>query len=284
MTGLVHDISPGVHDDRGRPWNDRQESSNIRLILKARGDNTPVTSPAVPPGVGHPTFPSNSNAYSYRRSRPQTSHQKAVDISRKTRVEHILHKQLIGVHEDIRRRKSKRGPPFGYTAMKRIYDLPDDYDSEDDRLGGPGGLVPNIGEDEDYGEGAMGHKKALDRAVRKLARGSKGALFNGLRIRPGKRKRKHEGNGGDDVPGEDEASKTGQRVDDNRQHVRSMQIVRARLGDRRQQGTGLKQEESLDDLDLDLLGENRDNDNEEGDIEEESVLDETEGEGDGMSE
>lgn len=48
------------------------------------------------------------------------------------------------------------------------------------------------------------------------------------------------------------------------------------------QGNGLKPEEGLDDLDLDLLGEGRDEDHGEEDVED--SLDDTEGEGDGSSE
>ncbi|KAL8843603.1 MAG: hypothetical protein Q9170_000107 [Blastenia crenularia] len=287
MTGVMHDISPGTNDDRGHVFNDRHEPANIRLVLKARADHTPNLSPAIPPGAGHTTFPSNANAYSYRRSRPQTSHQKAVDINRKMRVEHILHQQLIEVHEDIRRWKRKRGPPFGYTAMKRIYDLPDDYDSEDERQGGPGGLVQNLGEEEDYGEGALRHKKALDRAVRKLGRGPKGAFFNGAIYRPGKRKRKQEKDGSDDVQTDQRSRKARESAEELPGYSR-LSEMRVSNGARRQegqrQGAGLKHEESLDDLDLDLLGESREDDNGEGDVGEESGLDESEEEGDEMSE
>ncbi|KAL8944590.1 MAG: hypothetical protein Q9216_000393 [Gyalolechia sp. 2 TL-2023] len=286
MSGGRHDISPGVHDDHGRPWGDRHESSNVRLALKVRGDSTPVVSPAVPPGAGHATFPSSGNAYSYRRSRPQTSHQKAVDINRKMRVEHILHQQLIEVHEEIRRRKRKRGPPFGYAAMKRIYDMANDYDSEDERFGGPGGLVPNAGEEEDYGEGALGHKRALDRAARKLRKEGNGAFLDGVMHRPGKRKRK-ERTGFDGITTDERARKGREQADELPERATPNERIAGKdpmQQERRRQTTGLKQEESLDDLDLDLLGENREDDNVEDDLEEESCMDETEAEGDEMSE
>lgn len=287
MTGSMHDISPGVHDDPGRPWGDRPELANVRLVLKARGDNTPIISPAVPPGAGHATFPSNVNAYSYRRSRPQTSHQKAVDINRKMRVEHILHQQLIEVHDEIRRRKRRRGQRSGYAAMKRIYDMADDYDSGDERLGAPGGLVPNEGEEEDYGEGALGHKRALDRAVRRLEKEGNGVSRNGVVHRPGKRKRKQEQDGIRAMIADEMVRKSGEQADELPERA-TPEERRVRKGPRqpegRRQGTGLKQEESLDDLDLDLLGENRQEDNGEEEAEEESGMDETEVEGDEMSE
>ncbi|KAL8943234.1 MAG: hypothetical protein Q9211_001052 [Gyalolechia sp. 1 TL-2023] len=288
MTGATHDISPGLHDDHGRLWNDQPEPANVRLGLQAPGDNTPVVSPAVPPGAGHATFPSSANTYSYRRSRPQTSHQKAVDINRKMRVEHILHQQLIEVHEEIRRRKRRRGPPFGYAAMKRIYDMANDYDSEDERAGGPGGLVPNVGEEEDYGEGALGHKRALDRAARRLGKEGNGALVDGVMHRPGKRKKKQEQSGFDEMATDERARKGREQQADELPERATPEEKTERKGPRQQEGrrpaTRLKQEESLDDLDLDLLGENRQDDNGEEDLEEESGMDETEAEGDEVSE
>lgn len=287
MTAVMHNISPGVDDDRKYPPSDRYEPANIRLMLKARGDNTPNISPAMPPGVGHPTFPSNSSAYSYRRSRPQTSHQKAVDINRKLRVEHILHQQLIQVHGDIRRLKKWRGESCGYTAMQRIYSLPSDYDTDDERWV-PGGLVQGPGEDDDYGEDVLRHKKALDRAARRLERDANGVVFNGVVRYHEKRKRKQEKIGSDDLPHQGEFKRPRKREDGAPGRLESNEMrpgdgIRQRDGQQRQ-GNGLKHEDTLDDLDLDLLGESRDDENGEGDLEEESGLDDTEAEGDEMSE
>ncbi|KAL8975723.1 MAG: hypothetical protein Q9197_000065 [Variospora fuerteventurae] len=281
MTGVVHDIFPGVQDDRRYPLADMSEPPNARLVLKARGENTPNLSPAIPPGAGHPTFPSNSHAYSYRRSRPQTSHQKAVDINRKMRVEHILHQQLREMHEHIRQRRRQRGLASGYMAMQRIYDLPGDHDTDDDRWGGPGGMVPGLGEGDDYGEEALRHKKALDRAARRLERDANGFVFNGLVRYHGKRKRKQEKSVSDDVPDQGESKRPGKREDEPHGGLRlsetkfgggSRQLERQRQGH-----DSLKPEETLDDLDLDLLGESRDDDIGEGELEEESGLDESEG-------
>lgn len=287
MTGLMQDISPGVYDDRGRHMSDRGESANIRLIMKPRGDNTPNASPAMPPGASHPTFPSNANGHSYRRSRPQTTHQKAVDINRKMRVEHIMHQQLVEHHATIRRQKRRRGMSFGYTAMKRIRDMPDDYDTEDDRFGTPGGLVPNLGESEDYGEDALRQKKALDRAIRRLERGDNGLRLNGLIRVNVRRKRKHQRSDSDDELRERAFPRAGKQEDDFR---RPLALNEVRLNDRaneqqgRRQGNGTKQEEGLDDLDLDLLGEARDGEHGEEELEEDSGLDDTEGEGNELSE
>lgn len=289
MTGAVHDISPSVHDDRRYPLTDRHEpSSNVRLVLKARDNNPQSISPALPPGVGHPTFLSNSNAYSYRRSRPQTSHQKAVDINRKMRVEHILHQQLTDVHKEIRRQKEWTGESLGYSAMRRIYDLPGEYDSDDERWGGPGGLVQGQGEDDDYGEDALRLKKALDRAARRLERDANGLVFNGVVRWHGKRKRKQEKRQSDDPPQQGVFKRPRKREDEPPRPLR-MSDTRPDEGARQQQGgrrqaNGLKQEESLDDLDLDLLGESRDDENGEGELEDESGQFDSEGEGDEMSE
>ncbi|KAL8731344.1 MAG: hypothetical protein Q9166_003436 [cf. Caloplaca sp. 2 TL-2023] len=287
MTGMLHDISPGVYNETGHRFSDRAEPANIRLVLKSRGDNTPNASSAMPPGAHHPTFSSNANGHGYRRSRPQTSHQKAVDINRKMRVEHILHQQLHEVHASIRRRKQRMGSSFVFTAMTRIHELPDDYDTEDERSWGPGGLVPNPREKEDYGEDALRHKKALDRAVRRLGRDDNGVGMNGPTGGRAKRKRKQSNGGSDDGQPEHGFRMPGKQEESRVQHLESRQQIRfekeIRQQEGRRQGNGHKAEEGLDDLDLDLLGENRDDENGEEDVDE-SGLDDSEGEGDGLSE
>jgi len=55
-------------------------------------------------------------------------------------------------------------------VMNRIKDLPDMYDTDDGFAWGPGGLMPNHDELEDFGEEALSYKKAIDRAVRRLYR------------------------------------------------------------------------------------------------------------------
>ncbi|KAL8707910.1 MAG: hypothetical protein Q9220_007130 [cf. Caloplaca sp. 1 TL-2023] len=288
MTSVMHDISPSLYDERGRRSSDRPESTNLRLVLKSRGNNTPnVSSPAMPPGAGHPTFFTNANGHSYRRSRPQTSHQKAVDINRKMRVEHILHQQLIDLHTDIRRRKQRRGLCLGYMAMKRIRDLPASYDTDDERSHGPGGLMPNPGEREDYGEVALRHKKALDRAVRRLWRDDHAATPKGAISGSLKRKRKNakassagdpleQGFQGPDKPYD---APPGQLTS---AQTRPVLGPENRNAPRPQKGPK-QEEEGLDDLDLDLLGENRDGENGEEDLDSGSGLDDTDGEGDDLS-
>ena len=283
---MIRDISPSAYDERRRQSSDRGESANLRLIMKTRhgGDNTPNASPAMPPGAGHPTFPSSANGHSYRRSRPQTTHQKAVDVNRKMRVEHIMHQQLLGQHSKIRRRKRREGMSFGYTVMKRIRDMPNDYDTDEERFGMPGGLIPNPGEKEDYGEDALRQKKALDRAIRRLERGDSGLRLNGLTRISARRKRKHEAS----------ASNAGQPILKTRRQGAALQrhgaltAVKANTtaaGPQERRGNDeAMHEEGLDALDLDLLGESRDGEHGDEDVEEESGLDDSAGDGEGEGE
>ncbi|KAI4278507.1 MAG: hypothetical protein LQ337_000936 [Flavoplaca oasis] len=282
MTGMMHDISPAVQNDTS----ERVEPANIRLVLKSHGDNTANAAPAMPPGANHPTFSSNANGHGYRRSRPQTSHQKAVDINRKMRVEHILHQQLRRVHASTRKRKQRRGSSLVFAAMKRIYELPDGYDTEDEGSWGPGGLVPGPREKEDYGEDALRHKKTLDRAVRRLQRDDNGASTNGvLREANLKRKAKQRNTDFDSGQLEHEGGMTYKHGESYLEQKKSHSMrpgAEVQQREEGRQGNGLKPEEGLDDLDLDLLGEGRDEENGEEDVED--SLDDTEGEGDGSSE
>lgn len=56
--------------------------------------------------------------------------------------------------------------------MTRIFDLPEDYDTEDEtsKNWGPGGLVPGPNEMEDFGYEASFRKKVVNRALRRLGR------------------------------------------------------------------------------------------------------------------
>ena len=273
MNGHVHDLSPVVRRDTSHSVGDRYAPSNPqRIVLKTRMDHTPNLSPAAPPGVSHPVLHSgNPNGASQRRPRPETSHQKAVNINRKMRIDHILHRQISEEHSLARRRKRIASISFGFTAMKRIRDLPENYDSEDElseHRWGPGGLLPNPNEVEDFGAEALSQKKSIDRAIRRLARdgvaGPLGGLIKGYR----RRKRKAKGYGEDEETGECMPRKRLKQSDQAGAHT-----DRSRDGER--------PEEGLDDLDLDLLGESRDDDQM---TDEDSGMDDSEGEGEDMSE
>ena len=234
-----------------------------RLVLKTRIE--PHSSSPVPPGSGHPIlYSAISNGLNSRRSRPETSHQKAVNMNRKMRIDHILHKQILAEHEEARRVKKKINSSFGMRVMKRVRTLPDMYDTEDEQHSwGPGGLMPNPNEAEDFGEEALAYKKAIDRALRRLYReehrGSLGGVVEGYR----KRKRKLRGYGDDE---ERDVRSRKRKRDGSRQAVRADQS----RGEE-------KPDDDLDDLDRALLGEGGDDDpdeeesddSEEGDITEE---------------
>ena len=221
-----------------------------RLVLKTRME--PHSSSPVPPGSGHPVFYSAiSNGMNSRRPRPETSHQKAVNINRKMRIDHILHKQILAEHDEARREKRRVNSSFGMMVMKRIRQLPDMYDTDEDNIGGPGGLLPNLNEVEDFGEEALAYKKAIDRAMRRLYReenrGSLGSMAEGHR----KRKRKSRGYADD----EEKDGRSRKRRRDNSRH--GMRTDRSRDEE--------KHDDDLDDLDRALLGEGGDDDQDEED-------------------
>lgn len=270
-------------------------------VFKTRMDQRPDHSTPAPPGISHPILHAgNSNGViSQRRPRPETSHQKAVNINRKMRIEHILHRQLLAHHSSIRRLKKKERSSFGFTAMKRIKDLPDGYDTDDERAWGPGGLVPNlddIDEKDDFGEEALRQRKYIDRAVRRLIRDDIGGPLEGLVKGYRKRKRKaSEGYGmvsrgggrvasgggtagGAGTRGRGEGEERGARK--RNKHHANHREGRDGVPSRRERSEGERREEGLDDLDLDLLGESRDDDHDD-DMDGESGAEiDSEGEGD----
>ena len=234
-----------------------------RLVLKTRMD--PHSSSPVPPGSGHPILHSGtSHGMNSRRPRPETSHQKAVNINRKMRIDHILHKQILAEHDKARRVKRRVNCTLGMMVMKRVRGLNAMYDTDDEYSWGPGGLMPNPHEAEDFGEEALTYKKAIDRATRRLYReenrGVLGSVAGGYR----KRKRKSRG-----------------YFDDEEKDGRS----RKRRRDGSSRGTRADQsrdeekpDDDLDDLDRALLGEGGDDDQDEEDS------DDSEGDEDEMTE
>lgn len=241
-------------------------SHHQRIVFKTRVDHRLDVSTPAPPGMGHLIIPTgNSNGNSHRRSRPETSHQKAVNMNRKMRIDHVLHQQMLGQHHLIRKEEKRKNSSFFFTAMRRIHELPDAYNTENENSWGPGGLVPNLGEKEDFGEAALRHKKVLDRAVRRLPREDDREPFSDP-IR-GYRKRKRK----------DSVYENGREGSSRRPsiHLRrhDARVDHNRNGER---------QEALDDLDLDLLGESRDDDRMEDEVDEESAAaEDSEGEGEG---
>lgn len=244
-------------------------SNRPRMVFKTHGDHKMEISTPAPPGMGHPIIPTgNLNGNSHRRSRPETSHQKAVNMNRKMRIDHILHKQMLDQHASIRKERQRQSSSFGFLAIQRIHELPVNYDTENENSWGPGGLVPNPGEKEDFGETALRDKKVLDRAVRRLIREDDGEPLAGLVKGYRKRKRKHSAYEND-----------GERSFRKQDNHNGRQDARA---DRNHNG---ERQEGLDDLDLDLLGESRDDDQMEDELDDDSMgMDESEGEGDDVTE
>ena len=255
-----------------RPDFEKQQPT-ARLILKTKTENAPESSSPAPPGSAHPVLhPRLTYGFHHRRSRPETSHQKAVNINRKMRIENIIHKKLVTEQKRVRRKKRLETSTYGFRAMSRIIDLPEDYDTEDESSWGPGGLVPNPNEEEDYGGEALRHKKVVDRAIRRLAReGQIGSLTGlGQSLHPRKRKgREYDDND------KGEGNRHQKRIKSS-----AGQVLRP-AGESHDRERG-SHEEGLDDLDLDLLGESRDERGEE-EMDDESGIDDTE-EGDDETE
>lgn len=219
---------------------------STRLILKAsRADRGGETSP-VPPGAGHAVF-SSAAAPHARRSRPETSHQRAVNQNRKMRADKILQKKLDGERRYAVRKK-RRELPSMYRTLKRIYYLPVIYDSEDEAGSrGPGGLVPSLllneDQDEDFGGEAMRWKKIFDRVLRRMDRAEGGGPTTKMAIKGEGQDPAHPsstmGRGKGGRGGGAKARAAGRR----RSVQPSMPVA------------DLGRAETLDDLDLDLLGE-----------------------------
>lgn len=241
ITNLLNDDdSPTVVSSRsrgagGRTARSRAElTSNFqRIVLKTKVDQVPDSSSPIPPGLGHPVLlPNNLDGVNQKRPRPQTAHQQAVNENRKARVEHILHNKLEDEH-GRRRKKRKHGEHYLIKAARRISELPDLYDTEDEGSWGPGGLVPNPGEEEDYGEDALYKHKILNRALRRTNRWDDGDAEN-------RTVKKGRGHNKADV--DDEAQGFPKR------RKRSSTPVADDEG---------ADNEELDDLELELLGESR---------------------------
>ena len=245
MNGNTLMTTPPI--SRFAPPLQRSESGNPqRLVLKTHMDNFPQSSSPAPPGSGHPTFHTVSNGLGSRRQRPETSHQKAVNNNRKMRIDHILHNKIRHHHRMARERRSKYRASFGLMVMNRVKDLPDTYDTDDDGAWGPGGLLPNPREVEDFGEEAMSYKKAIDRAMRRLHRDENSGSLDGLVKGYHKRRRRSR----DHIETFEKDGRSRKRRKDN-------EVLIAPPDDGRSRS---RREEALDDLDLALLGEGQDDD------------------------
>ena len=174
------------------------------------------------------------------------------------RIDRILFEKLAMEHRRVRATRKKQGRTGIFRAMRRIRNLPDNYDTEDEDAWGPGGLFPEREELEDYGEEATYAKKVLDRAVRRLTRELNEGTVDGSKREHRKRKRKPE-----NVPTNDDqygfTARKRSRFNDDYPSSRG-----------RGPGRNQAAEEGLDDLDLDLLGESREEEQQEAETEGES--------------
>lgn len=304
----VHDNDLAERYWVGKPFEENSASALFgSSIMRTRMDHRHDPSTPAPPGISHPILHTghSNGAISQRRPRPETSHQKAVNMNRKMRIEHILHRQMVLEHVAIRREKRMKGSSFGFTAMKRIKDLPDGYDTENESSWGPGGLVTNLDEHEDFGEEALRQKKVIDRAIRRLLREEAGGALDGLVAGYRKRKRKDEmerygNNQGGDSNRDNNNNNRASQSQQGREREREPRSGQKRGSKHQQQqnhsqhgnqhsynhrnrshnssnapGSGrgrrdrsegeARREEGLDDLDLDLLGESRASDHSEND-------------------
>ena len=219
-------------------------ASSQRLVLKTRVDTPGELSSPIPPGSGHPTWSS-------KRSRHETSHQKAVNSNRKAHVDNILHKRMALHQEEARKVKRRRRSTFGMMVMNRLKELPNMYDSEDDNSSGwlgPGGLVLEYSDIDDYGEEARRHKKVIDRAIRRLDRVNHGSSMAAL------------------LAVYDRRDNNAPHAGDGPLHTGGGHGRTEGHGDRRSSGRAArstsKGEKKLSDLDRELLGDSPDEDRE----------------------
>ena len=260
-TEVMHEVSPSAMRRSKSASNLRglvDQYDRQRLTLKTRMDNFPASSSPAPSNLAPPPL-SFGNGNATRRSKPQTNHQKAVHVNRKMRIDHALHKGLAVEHARGRKIKREESSSFGFMAWRRIRDLPDGYDSEEEGSWGPGGLLPHPDEQDDYGEEALRYKKVIDRALRRLTREENKGLYDGLVQGYQKRKRKAR----DYLDGQDQNP--------------DLPMKRSRSGagdDEKVQDRG-SHEEALDDLDLDLLGESRDEEMVDDEMEYDSGMDDS---------
>ena len=242
LTKGAHEKSPAA--PRYQPLQSKAEQTGLpRLALKSISDATLGSSPPAPPGSGHHVL-SSGPLNGVRRPRPETSHQKAVNINRKMRMDHILHKQLMSSQREIRHEKRKILGSFGLQVMSRLHRYSDMYDSDDENALGPGGLVPSSSEKEDFGEEAIRHKTAIDRALRRLFREDNGgSAAVALRAEERRHRKTREPVEADPQPSVRKRRKYVRRAPPRPRHQKV--IVEPVV------------DEDLDELDLDLLGENR---------------------------
>ena len=208
---------------------------------------------------------------------------------------------MLTAQKTARRTKKRSLTSYGMLAYERILGLGDLYETEDERGWGPGGAVPNPGRElEDYGEEGIRGRKVVERVLRRLGRGER-AVTNGggeeggmdypwfNRTRKRKERESSVGGGGRE---REEGGLRRERGSGKRGRAR----IGGGKGGRRSNGVSAGEavataggagaaerarQEGLDDLDLDLLGELRSDEEEGGEEGSEATRTDAEGEGEG---
>lgn len=217
----------------------------VRINLKPSRQDRPgdVSSPILPPPAQMAAL--SSLAPLSRRSRPETTHQKAVNLNRRMHIDKILFKKW---NEDtgsyLRKRKYYRLNPI-YYQIKRVFYLPDNYDTEneDDSIGS-GGITPNgylngTIDSDDFGADAQHYRKVLQRSIRRLARDD--GIEYPVVDNPPPPKPPPQANGTRSTPAAKGRSRPSAK--------KPGQVTAANVKD------DSPRAEDLDDLDMDLLGE-----------------------------
>ncbi|KAL4736854.1 Ino eighty subunit 1 [Aspergillus similis] len=144
-----------------------------RIVLRTKAENTPDAASPAPPGLGYPIlnrFVTEASPHqgSSRRPRPLTQHQLAVERNRRQRIEYILAKRKGEAYRLLRAKRLTEIPFARYGRL--LQNLPDGYDTDDDKSWGKGGLLPNPEEEEDFGECANYFLSVIRKASRRLDR------------------------------------------------------------------------------------------------------------------
>ncbi|KAM5470043.1 putative RNA helicase [Microsporum audouinii] len=157
-----------------------------RIVLKTKMDQTPDASSPVPPGSSHPVlhqFTAGSPApgqtpSSSRRPRPLTQHQLAIEQNRRQRVDYILAQRRA--EEYSKARQVREDGSRLIRAGRLLQCLPVDYDTDDDRSWGKGGLCLNPdAQQEDFGEAGSFYFSVLKKVARRMHRWDWQAIASG---------------------------------------------------------------------------------------------------------
>lgn len=150
-----------------------RSSGHQRLVLKTKSEQSPDAVSPAPPGSGpmmsrFVTEPSLAQQSS-RRPRPLTQHQLAVEQYRRQRIDYLLAKRKSNAYR-LFRTKRENEIPFSRCG-RLLQSVPDGYDTEDEENSwGMGGVLPNPDEEEDFGECANYFLSVVRKATRRLDR------------------------------------------------------------------------------------------------------------------